>query len=62
VFEPHWQILQSYGLASGWVEWGDQRYEFKDAPTYAEKNWGGGFPKKWFWAQCNTFDGHPGLS
>lgn len=37
VFEPHWQILMSYGLASGWVEWGGKRYEFTDAPAYAEK-------------------------
>lgn len=33
----------------GWIEWGDQRFEFKDAPSYCEKNWGGSFPKKWFW-------------
>ena len=62
VFEPHWQVLMSHGLASGWFEWGGQRYEFLDAPTYAEKNWGGGFPSKWHWVQCNTFDGHEGLS
>ena len=46
----------AHGLASGWIEWGGQRYEFKDAPSYAEKNWGGGFPKKWFWVQCNSWD------
>eukprot|EP00195_Chlamydomonas_chlamydogama_P014697 CAMPEP_0202899352 /NCGR_PEP_ID=MMETSP1392-20130828/7616_1 /ASSEMBLY_ACC=CAM_ASM_000868 /TAXON_ID=225041 /ORGANISM="Chlamydomonas chlamydogama, Strain SAG 11-48b" /LENGTH=470 /DNA_ID=CAMNT_0049585515 /DNA_START=249 /DNA_END=1661 /DNA_ORIENTATION=+ len=62
VFEPHWQILMSHGLASGWIEWGGKRYEFKDAPTYAEKNWGGGFPSKWHWVQCNSFEGHPGTS
>ena len=33
------------------------RYEFQDAPSYAEKNWGGGFPSKWHWVQCNSFDG-----
>lgn len=51
----------AHGLSTGWVEWGGQRYEFVDAPSYVEKNWGGGFPKKWFWAQCNTFDGMPKL-
>jgi len=62
VFEPHWQVLMSHGLADGWVQWGGQRYEFKSAASYAEKNWGGGFPSKWHWIQCNTFDGQPGLS
>jgi tocopherol cyclase len=29
------------GKASGWLQWGSQRYEFTNAPAYAEKNWGG---------------------
>lgn len=62
VFEPHWQVLMSHGLATGWFEWGGKRYEFNDAPSYSEKNWGGGFPSKWCWVQCNSFDGYPGLS
>ncbi|GBF94640.1 tocopherol cyclase [Raphidocelis subcapitata] len=62
VFEPHWQVLMAYGTAEGWVQWGDKRYELTGAPAYAEKNWGGGFPSKWIWAQCNTFDGMPGLA
>jgi len=62
VFEPHWQVLQSHGLATGWVQWGARRYQFTDAPTYSEKNWGCAFPRKWAWAQCNAFEGHPGLA
>lgn len=27
-----------------------------------EKNWGGGFPRRWCWIQCNTFEGEPGTS
>lgn len=27
-----------------------------------EKNWGGGFPRRWCWVQCNTFEGEPGTS
>ncbi|KAF6251155.1 tocopherol cyclase-domain-containing protein [Scenedesmus sp. NREL 46B-D3] len=61
VFEPHWQVLMAEGSATGWLNWGGQRYEFNNAPAYAEKNWGGGFPSKWIWVQCNTFDA-PGLS
>ncbi|KAL0302283.1 UNVERIFIED_CONTAM: Tocopherol cyclase, chloroplastic [Sesamum angustifolium] len=60
VFEPHWQICMAGGLSTGWIEWDDKRYEFKNAPSYSEKNWGGGFPRKWFWVQCNVFQGADG--
>lgn len=52
------QVMLASGLASGWLEWGDKHYEFRDAPTYYEKNWGAGFPSRWFWVQCNVFDGY----
>jgi hypothetical protein len=57
VFEPHYQILMAHGLATGYVEVDGAVTNFKDAPAYGEKNWGGaGFPSKWFWIQCNSFD------
>ena len=62
IFEPHWQVLMSHGEACGWIEWGGTRYSFQDAPAYAEKNWGGGFPNRWMWIQCNSFQGSPGTS
>ncbi|GFR52594.1 hypothetical protein Agub_g15190, partial [Astrephomene gubernaculifera] len=62
VFEPHWQVLMAHGEASGWLQWGERRFSFSGAPAYAEKNWGGGFPSKWAWVQCNSFEGQPGLS
>ncbi len=40
----------------------DYRYEFTNAPAYSEKNWGGAFPQKWFWLNCNVFDGEPDLA
>ena len=43
------------GSASGWIEWDGKMHKFENAPAYAEKNWGGGFPKKWFWIQCDQF-------
>ncbi|MGK7931228.1 MAG: tocopherol cyclase family protein [Microcystaceae cyanobacterium] len=55
IFEPGWQILMAYGLASGWIEWKGKKYEFQDAPAYSEKNWGRSFPEKWFWLNCNSF-------
>ncbi|MBC7971174.1 MAG: tocopherol cyclase family protein [Verrucomicrobia bacterium] len=62
VFEPGWQILMAHGLATGWIEWNDQRYTFENAPAYSEKNWGGAFPQKWFWLNCNSFEGEPDLA
>ena len=62
VFEPGWQVLMAHGRATGWVEWQGKHYAFEQAPTYAEKNWGGAFPSKWFWVQCNAFDDQPDLS
>ncbi|ESR63904.1 hypothetical protein CICLE_v10008169mg [Citrus x clementina] len=60
VFEPHWQICMAGGLSTGWIEWDGERFEFQDAPSYSEKNWGGAFPRKWFWVQCNVFEGATG--
>ncbi|XP_042469545.1 tocopherol cyclase, chloroplastic-like isoform X2 [Zingiber officinale] len=60
VFEPHWQICMAGGLSTGWIEWDGKRFEFENAPSYSEKNWGGGFPRKWFWIQCNVFEGASG--
>ena len=62
IFEPGWQILMAHGLATGWIEWNGQRYDFTDAPAYSEKNWGGAFPQKWFWLNCNSFVGQPDLA
>ena len=47
----------AHGRATGWIDWGGERFEFEKAPAYSEKNWGGGFPDKWFWVQCDSFDG-----
>jgi tocopherol cyclase len=70
MFEPGWQVLMAHGWATGWFEWvADseprplaRRFEFQRVPAYAEKNWGGAFPKKWFWIQCNCFENHPDLT
>ncbi len=62
IFEPGWQILMAHGLATGWIEWQDQHYEFARAPAYSEKNWGGAFPQKWFWLNCNCFKDEPELA
>lgn len=50
------QVLMAHGLSTGWIECDGKRYDFHDAPSYSEKNWGGSFPSKWWWVVCNTFD------
>jgi tocopherol cyclase len=62
IFEPGWQILMAHGLATGWIEWEGERYQFTNAPTYSEKNWGRSFPLKWFWLNCNSFSDTVGLA
>jgi tocopherol cyclase len=62
IFEPGWQVLMAHGLATGWIEWQGNRYEFTEALAYSEKNWGRSFPQKWFWLNCNCFDGEPNLA
>jgi tocopherol cyclase len=70
IFEPGWQILMAHGQASGWIEWRrpdaspqpSVHRQFDRVPAYAEKNWGGAFPSRWFWMQCNAFPHHPDLT
>lgn len=51
--------MMAKGVATGYLQWGNERLEFEGAPAYAEKNWGGGFPKRWFWIQCEDFTDSP---
>jgi tocopherol cyclase len=62
IFEPGWQIMMAHGLATGWIDWQGNRYEFSNAPAYSEKNWGRSFPEKWFWLNCNSFSETIGLA
>lgn len=62
VFEPHWQIILADARATGSITWKNQKYQFTNAPFYAEKNWGAALPRKWYWTQCNSFDGYEQLS
>eukprot|EP00741_Cyanophora_paradoxa_P017245 tig00020961_g16657.t1 len=61
-FEPGWQVLMAHGFATGYVDWRGERFDFVDAPAYSEKNWGGAFPTKWFWMNCNLFEGEADLA
>ncbi len=39
---------------------GDRTVDLGGATAYAEKNWGAGFPRRWWWGQAQGFD-DPGL-
>jgi hypothetical protein len=38
---------------------GDQRWDLAEATAYAEKNWGDGFPSRWWWGEAHDFGGDP---
>ncbi|VEP18178.1 conserved hypothetical protein [Hyella patelloides LEGE 07179] len=62
IYDPGWQITMAHGLATGWIEWENKKYQFVDVPAYSEKNWGTSFPKKWFWINCNSFENQTDLA
>ena len=62
MFEPHWQVTLADARASGRITWQNRTYNFSDAKFYAEKNWGAALPAKWYWTQCNSFEGFDNLS
>lgn len=51
----YWHPYYLGGKASGRVEFGGQYWEFEDAKLYAERNWGAGFPLRWWWGQAHDF-------
>lgn len=63
VFEPGYQVLMADGVAGrGEVRIGGRVIGLGGARVYSEKNWGGSFPKQWWWVQANSFSEIPGLS
>lgn len=51
----YWHPYRLGGRASGTVTHQDQRWEFTDAKLYCERNWGAGFPLRWWWGQAHDF-------
>jgi tocopherol cyclase len=52
----YWHPHLLGGGASGTASVGEDRWELTDAEVYAEKNWGAGFPERWWWGQAQGFD------
>jgi tocopherol cyclase len=53
----------AHGIAAGGtLQYGHRTVDMSGAMLYSEKNWGGSFPKQWWWVQANTFPAHPDLT
>jgi tocopherol cyclase len=52
-WHPH--VLRAQ--AEGVVAVGSARWDLAGATAYAEKNWGDGFPERWWWGEAHDFDG-----
>ena len=53
----YWHPYRLGGKASGTVEFSVGTWSFDDALLYAERNWGAGFPERWWWGQAHDFGG-----
>lgn len=53
----YWHPYYLGGKASGTVEYAGQSWSFDGATLYAERNWGAGFPLRWWWGQAHDFGG-----
>jgi tocopherol cyclase len=53
----YWHPYRLGGTATGTVEIGGDHWSFDSATLYAEKNWGPGFPERWWWGQAHDFGG-----
>jgi tocopherol cyclase len=53
----YWHPYRLGGKATGTVTAGDEAWTFTDATLYCERNWGAGFPLRWWWGQAHDFGG-----
>ena len=57
----YWHPYYLGGRASGTVQYtgedGAESWTFENAKLYAERNWGAGFPLRWWWGQAHDFGG-----
>jgi hypothetical protein len=52
----YWHPHVLGGAVSGRASTGGESWTFDGAQVYAEKNWGAGFPERWWWGQAQGFD------
>lgn len=51
----YWHPYYLGGRASGTVAYAGDSWTFENAKLYAERNWGAGFPLRWWWGQAHDF-------
>lgn len=51
----YWHPYRLGGTATGSVDVGADRWSFDGAKLYCERNWGSGFPQRWWWGQAHDF-------
>lgn len=51
----YWHPYFLAGKVSGIVEFGGETWFFDGASLYAERNWGAGFPERWWWGEAHDF-------
>lgn len=53
----YWHPYRLGGTAAGTIVAGAERWPLTDAKVYAERNWGAGFPDRWWWGEAHDFPG-----
>ncbi len=53
----YWHPYRLGGSATGTVTHDADRWSLDRATLYCERNWGAGFPDRWWWGQAHDFDG-----
>jgi hypothetical protein len=57
--DQYWHPHVLRAGAEGTVAAGGARWDLAGATAYAEKNWGEGFPSRWWWGEAHDFGGDP---
>ena len=52
----YWHPYRLRATATGTVRADGEEWSFDGARAYSEKNWGAGFPDRWWWGQAHDFD------
>lgn len=51
----YWHPYRLGGSATGTVQFGSGAWQLDGAKLYSERNWGTGFPERWWWGQAHDF-------
>ena len=51
----YWHPYRLGGTATSDVQLGPDRWHLDRAKLYTERNWGAGFPERWWWGQAHDF-------